>query len=445
MEVGQAPRVRVLRQLHVRHVARARAEAEQARLVQVAPGHEHARPERRLDRDVARRRDDGAGDREASVAERERVADARGQRLQQRLVHDRGALGPQARPRLGRRRRDGAVERVAALDGRDLGETRARARRDVRHRLEARDARDLGVLRDPGQLRLRPLREAARADPAERSAPSSARAWPRTASRRSSVKELTATSAATPTEHGRRQHPEPAERGAALAPGHPQHEADAAGHAAAESETTEPSARRSTRRARRARSASWVTSTSVVPDSRFSSESSSITWAPVAASRLPVGSSANRRRGRWRTRAPAPRAAARRPRAAPGSGGRARRGRRARAARRARRRASVACPRSSSGTCTFSRAVSVGEQLERLEDEADLLAAQPRARVLVERRQVLPVHDAPRPERGRSRPASRPSSVVLPLPDGPRIARKPPGSRSKLTPRRTVRSRPPDA
>jgi len=38
------------------------------------------------------------------------------------------------------------------------------------------------------------------AEPAERSAPSSARAWPRTASRRSSVKELTATSAATPTE-----------------------------------------------------------------------------------------------------------------------------------------------------------------------------------------------------------------------------------------------------
>jgi hypothetical protein len=48
------------------------------------------------------------------------------------------------------------------------------------------------------------------------------------------------------------------------------------------------------------------------------------------------------------------------------------------------------------------------------------------------------------PEVGRSRPARRPSSVVLPLPDGPTIARNPPGSRLKLIFFTTVRSRPPE-
>jgi len=49
-----------------------------------------------------------------------------------------------------------------------------------------------------------------------------------------------------------------------------------------------------TRRAQRdARSVSCVTSNSVAPASRFSANSRSITRAPVTASRLPVGSSAN--------------------------------------------------------------------------------------------------------------------------------------------------------
>src|SRR5690606_20219882 len=66
-------------------------------------------------------------------------------------------------------------------------------------------------------------------------------------------------------------------------------------HAAASvSETIAPSARRIVRRARPARFGSWVTSTSVVPRSRFSSSSSSMIALPVPASRLPVGSSANR-------------------------------------------------------------------------------------------------------------------------------------------------------
>ena len=53
------------------------------------------------------------------------------------------------------------------------------------------------------------------------------------------------------------------------------------------------------RPARAARLWSWVTRTRVVPTSRLSSDISSITRAPVAASRLPVGSSAKSTRGRW--------------------------------------------------------------------------------------------------------------------------------------------------
>ncbi|ONR51323.1 hypothetical protein A8E12_08985 [Burkholderia cenocepacia] len=49
---------------------------------------------------------------------------------------------------------------------------------------------------------------------------------------------------------------------------------------------------------RRASSASCVTSTSVAPCVRFSSNIRSMTAWPVAASRLPVGSSANRIAGR---------------------------------------------------------------------------------------------------------------------------------------------------
>ena len=60
--------------------------------------------------------------------------------------------------------------------------------------------------------------------------------------------------------------------------------------------------------------------------------------------------------------------------------------------------------------------------MEELEDEADLLAAQPRERVLVERGDVDAVDQRCCPVVGASRPAIRPSSVDLPLPDGPVIA-----------------------
>ena len=56
-----------------------------------------------------------------------------------------------------------------------------------------------------------------------------------------------------------------------------------------------------------------------------------------------------------------------------------------------RRGAARARPRSSSGTCTFSRARQRRDQLERLEDESDLLGAQAGAPVLVERAEILAV------------------------------------------------------
>ena len=62
------------------------------------------------------------------------------------------------------------------------------------------------------------------------------------------------------------------------------------------------------------------------------------------------------------------------------------------------------------------------DQVKELEDEADLLAAQPRERVLAERRDVDAVDRRCVPLVGASRPAISPSSVDLPLPDGPVIA-----------------------
>ena len=59
--------------------------------------------------------------------------------------------------------------------------------------------------------------------------------------------------------------------------------------------------------------------------------------------------------------------------------------------------------------------------MEELEDEADPLAAQPRQRVLVEDRDVDAI-DADVSLDGASSPASSPSSVDLPLPDGPVMA-----------------------
>src|SRR5919108_5312485 len=66
----------------------------------------------------------------------------------------------------------------------------------------------------------------------------------------------------------------------------------AAQHAPGARHAMRPPTRRTLRLQREASASSCVTSTSVVPCSRLSSNSSSIICAPDAASRLPVGSSA---------------------------------------------------------------------------------------------------------------------------------------------------------
>src|SRR6185312_4441713 len=96
--------------------------------------------------------------------------------------------------------------------------------------------------------------------------------------------------------NSRREQQEPAGGGPELPGRHPDDERGSC-HAA-ESAITLPSAKRRVRRARAARSRSWVTRTMVVPRSRFSSTIKSMIVAPVLASRLPVGSSANRILGR---------------------------------------------------------------------------------------------------------------------------------------------------
>ena len=126
-----------------------------------------------------------------------------------------------------------------------------------------------------------------------RSAPSSARAWSRTESCRLAVNELTATSAATPTRRTRQQGQPPRPR-----PGAP----------ARPSRNTNPvRSCRGSRRPSGHQSAEWCDGRgrrdpgreSPGPGwstSRFSSTIRSMMAAPVAASRFPVGSSANRTR-----------------------------------------------------------------------------------------------------------------------------------------------------
>ena len=69
--------------------------------------------------------------------------------------------------------------------------------------------------------------------------------------------------------------------------------------------------------------------------------------------------------------------------------------------------------------------------MEELEDEPDLLAAQAREAVLVEPRDVDAVDRITLPLEGASRPAMSPSSVDLPLPDGPVIASDWPAATSR--------------
>ena len=144
-------------------------------------------------------------------------------------------------------------------------------------------------------------------------------------------------------------------------------------------------------------------------------------------SRRPGFPSARRRRGcaaSSRRRGRSRRAAAPRRRAAWGSD--RRRSASPTRSRASRARAAArASPWSSSGTWTFSSAVSVGMSWKLWKTKPTF---SPRSRARAS--SVRAVRSAPsrstEPALGVSRPASRPSSVVLPLPDGPTIATKAP-------------------
>ncbi len=151
--------------------------------------------------------------------------------------------------------------------------------------------------------------------------------------------------------------------------------------------TSRPPSRRRRRPQRAARCSSWVTSTSVVPASALSANSSSMIAWPVCGVEVAGGLvGEQQRRAGSRTRAPAPRAAARRRTAGAGSGRGARPGRPAAGSR-------APAPSTSRIAAQLQRQHHVlqrgqrGQQLEALEHEADLLAAHARAAVLVQRRQ----------------------------------------------------------
>ena len=88
---------------------------------------------------------------------------------------------------------------------------------------------------------------------------------------------------------------------------------------------------------------------------------------------------------------------------------------------------------SSSGSSTFSKRVEHRDEVVHLEDEADVARAPARQRVSVKREISLP-STTMRPPVGRSMPAMRLSSVVLPEPDGPMSARKSPRGTASVTP-----------
>ena len=107
----------------------------------------------------------------------------------------------------------------------------------------------------------------------------------------------------------------------------------------------------------------------------------------------------------------------------------ARRARGARAARSCARRASRAgTPASRAGQLDVVSHRQVGDQVEELEDESDLAAAQPGAARLAGLVDALAVQARSRPLVGGSRPPRRFSSVDLPQPLGPVTATNSPAA-----------------
>ena len=184
--------------------------------------------------------------------------------------------------------------------------------------------------------------------------------------------------------------------------------------------------RRAAARDRRTAAASGecVTISAAAPERFTSPRRQSSTLRALASSRLPVGSSASSRRGRVDQRARD--RGALRLAAGERAGLALRRGSRApplRALPRARRpRSSRATPFSASGSATFSATDEVGQQVERLEDEAHVPAPPECERIVVAEVEGRAV-DAHRAARRAGRgPRSTLRSVDLPEPDSPTIA-----------------------
>ena len=173
----------------------------------------------------------------------------------------------------------------------------------------------------------------------------------------------------------------------------------------------------STRSQRAARSVSWVTSTSVVPRSRWPRNRSSMIRArsPRRDCR-----SARRRRGSrdWaRARGRARRAAARRRKARPDSGAAARQSDRGEFALGAGQR--VARAGEFERNCDVLQRRHGRDQMERLEHDADIAAAKARQSVFIELVADPGRRPTTEPASGRSSPVITISSVDLPDPDGP--------------------------
>ena len=167
-----------------------------------------------------------------------------------------------------------------------------------------------------------------------------------------------------------------------------------------------------------AASALWVTMSRVLPAWRVRRSSRSSTWCAglvVEVAGGLVGQDEQRGRGRGRGRWP--RAAARRRRAGRESVS-ARSARPTSLEQRQRRRR----PAAPGAAVQLQRQEHVlqhregGDEVEELEDEADVLAAKERALLLGEGGQVDAVDLAPRPRVGRSMPLIRLSRVDLPEP-----------------------------
>jgi hypothetical protein len=119
----------------------AAAEQQQRRFVKILRRDVHARPDRRTDGDVARHADEGAEDDEPREAERQRVADARPERVEQRGIHERVVATLQPRPLVAGRRHDVSVERIAVRHPPDLCKAR---RPGALHQCHRGERRQLG-------------------------------------------------------------------------------------------------------------------------------------------------------------------------------------------------------------------------------------------------------------------------------------------------------------